>query len=138
MSQVEKLRGNGVAFVDSPGQGYYDVVWTGKAKGRMGREEFERLREAGVLIDVEREGTEEEGVLLQIFTKPIGEEPTVFLEFIERRGCGDVGRERGEGGDVEEGEGQELVVGCGGFGKGNFKALFQGIELEERRRGLVK
>ena len=57
------------------------------------------------------------GVLLQIFTKPIGDRPTLFLEIIQRIGC------------VEEGQ---QKPGCGGFGKGNFRDLFKSIEDYEK------
>ena len=135
LSHVEELRGKGVEFVDGPGEGYYEVVWEEKARGRIEEGEYERMTRSGVLVDVENMGEDDEGILLQIFTKPLGDEPTLFLEFIERRGCGSGSRGAGE--EAGEGEG-ELVVGCGGFGKGNFRALFEGIEREERRRGLVK
>ena len=66
---------------------------------------FEELAELGVLAD-----RDDEGYLLQIFTKPVGDRPTVFFEFIERRGSL-------------------------GFGKGNFRALFEAIEREQDKRG---
>ena len=70
-----------------------------------GRLYAEELKSRGILVD-----RDEDGYLLQIFTKPIGDRPTVFFELIERHGSQ-------------------------GFGKGNFKALFEAIEREQARRG---
>ena len=66
---------------------------------------IEELQKRGILVD-----RDEDGYLLQIFTKPIGDRPTVFFEVIERHGAR-------------------------GFGDGNFKALFEAIEREQERRG---
>ena len=76
-------------------------------RARIGevRVPIEDLRARGILVD-----RDEDGYLLQIFTKPIGDRPTVFFELIERHGSL-------------------------GFGKGNFKALFEAIEREQERRG---
>ena len=76
-------------------------------RARIGevRVPIEQLQERGILVD-----RDEDGYLLQIFTKPIGDRPTVFYELIERHGSL-------------------------GFGKGNFKALFEAIEREQARRG---
>ncbi|HET9234192.1 MAG TPA: 4-hydroxyphenylpyruvate dioxygenase, partial [Candidatus Eisenbacteria bacterium] len=68
-------------------------------------QQVEELAELGILAD-----RDEDGYLLQIFTKPVEDRPTVFYEIIQRRGCQ-------------------------GFGKGNFKALFEAIEREQARRG---
>jgi 4-hydroxyphenylpyruvate dioxygenase len=68
-------------------------------------EQLADLREQGILVD-----RDDEGYLLQIFTKPVGDRPTVFFEFIERHGSL-------------------------GFGKGNFRALFEAIEREQDKRG---
>jgi 4-hydroxyphenylpyruvate dioxygenase len=98
---VAALRERGVEFLDIP-QEYYDEVPT-----RIGeiKEDIEDLRRLGILVD-----RDDEGYLLQIFTKPIGDRPTVFFEIIERHGAR-------------------------GFGEGNFKALFEAIEREQERRG---
>jgi 4-hydroxyphenylpyruvate dioxygenase len=98
---VSELRERGVEFLTIPGE-YYDEV-----PGRIGEidEDLEDLRRLGILVD-----RDDEGYLLQIFTKPIGDRPTVFFEIIERHGAR-------------------------GFGEGNFKALFQAIEREQERRG---
>ena len=68
-------------------------------------EDLEDLRRLGILVD-----RDDEGYLLQIFTKPIGDRPTMFFEVIERHGAR-------------------------GFGDGNFKALFEAIEREQAKRG---
>lgn len=101
-------------------------------------------QELGLLADKD----EDDGVLLQVFTKPVGDRPTLFFEIIQRIGCtfeatdGDNEGDRGvfdpvdgEGGvvsstRVEEGELLQRG-GCGGFGLGNFKALFESIEKYE-------
>ena len=100
---VDILRANGVQFLDTPAS-YYDDA---ELRGRIGevRAPIEELEARGILVD-----RDEDGYLLQIFTKPTGDRPTVFFEFIERHGSL-------------------------GFGKGNFKALFEAIEREQERRG---
>jgi 4-hydroxyphenylpyruvate dioxygenase len=98
---VSELRGRGVEFLTIP-ESYYEEV-----PGRIGEieEDVEDLRRLGILVD-----RDDEGYLLQIFTKPTGDRPTVFFEIIERHGAR-------------------------GFGEGNFKALFEAIEREQERRG---
>ena len=98
---VTTLRERGVEFLNTP-ESYYDEVPT-----RVGEidEQIDDLRRLGILVD-----RDDEGYLLQIFTKPIGDRPTVFFEIIERHGAR-------------------------GFGEGNFKALFEAIEREQDRRG---
>lgn len=103
-------------------------------------------QDLGLLAD-----QDEEGILLQVFTKPVGDRPTMFFEFIQRIGCtveidddegsielgvteeGDVIRPVGEPGSAEEALPQKLLQrgGCGGFGVGNFKALFEAVEKFE-------
>jgi len=101
VSTVEALRENGIEFLTVPNS-YYDEL-----KARVGDvdESIEQLRSLGILVD-----RDEDGYLLQIFTKPVVDRPTVFFEIIQRKGSL-------------------------GFGKGNFKALFEAIELEQDRRG---
>jgi 4-hydroxyphenylpyruvate dioxygenase len=98
---VDALSARGVEFLTIPGE-YYDEV-----PGRIGdiEQDMDDLRRLGILVD-----RDDEGYLLQIFTKPVGDRPTVFFEIIERHGSR-------------------------GFGEGNFKALFQAIEREQDRRG---
>jgi 4-hydroxyphenylpyruvate dioxygenase len=100
---VDELSARGVEFLAAPDSYYTDPV----LRGRIGevRVGVEELRKRGILVD-----RDEDGYLLQIFTKPIGDRPTVFFEFIERHGSL-------------------------GFGKGNFQALFEAIEREQERRG---
>ena len=100
---VDELRAAGVEFLDTPESYYTDP----ELRARIGevRVPVEELARRGVLVD-----RDEDGYLLQIFTKPLGDRPTVFFELIERHGSL-------------------------GFGKGNFKALFEAIEREQERRG---
>jgi len=98
---VTALRDRGVEFLRVPTT-YYDTVLD-----RVGKidEDLEPLRELGILVD-----RDDEGYLLQIFTKPVQDRPTLFYEIIQRKGARS-------------------------FGKGNFKALFEAIEREQERRG---
>ncbi|MEO8383129.1 MAG: 4-hydroxyphenylpyruvate dioxygenase [Acidobacteriota bacterium] len=98
---VTRLRDNGVEFLRVP-DSYYDEL-----PSRVGAidEPLDQLKELGILVD-----RDEEGYLLQIFTKPVQDRPTVFFEIIQRKGAR-------------------------GFGKGNFRALFESIEREQARRG---
>jgi len=100
---VTAMREAGVEFLDTP-DSYYDDP---ELRARIGevRVPIEVLKEHRILVD-----RDEDGYLLQIFTAPIGDRPTVFYELIERHGSL-------------------------GFGKGNFKALFEAIEREQERRG---
>ncbi|MBS4216079.1 4-hydroxyphenylpyruvate dioxygenase [Neobacillus rhizophilus] len=101
VSTVTALRKNGVEFLSTPGA-YYDSL-----AERIGKidEEIGKLRELNILVD-----RDDEGYLLQIFTKPIVDRPTLFIEIIQRKGAR-------------------------GFGEGNFKALFESIEREQEKRG---
>jgi 4-hydroxyphenylpyruvate dioxygenase len=103
ITTVKAMRAAGVEFLDTP-DSYYDDP---ELRARIGnvRVPIEVLKEHRILVD-----RDEDGYLLQIFTKPIGDRPTVFYELIERHGSL-------------------------GFGKGNFKALFEAIEREQERRG---
>jgi 4-hydroxyphenylpyruvate dioxygenase len=103
LSTVDEMRRRGVEFLDTP-DSYYDDP---ELRARIGtvRVPVEELKSRGILVD-----RDEDGYLLQIFTKPVGDRPTVFFELIERHGSL-------------------------GFGKGNFKALFEAIEREQERRG---
>ncbi|MDX6265736.1 MAG: 4-hydroxyphenylpyruvate dioxygenase [Frankiales bacterium] len=98
---VREMRARGIEFLDTP-DSYYDELgnWVGET-----RVPLDELRELKILAD-----RDEDGYLLQIFTKPVQDRPTVFFELIERHGSL-------------------------GFGKGNFKALFEAIEREQERRG---
>lgn len=100
---VSEMRKRGVDFLHVPGD-YYDTV-----EGRVGEiaEDMKVLKELGIMVD-----RDEEGYLLQIFTKPVEDRPTLFFEIIQRKGAKS-------------------------FGKGNFKALFESIEAEQARRGTL-
>src|SRR5690606_7746890 len=100
---VDSLKKRGVEFLSVPPSYYEDVL------DRVGTidEDLEPLRELGILID-----RDDEGYLLQIFTKPILDRPTLFFEIIQRKGAKS-------------------------FGKGNFKALFEAIEREQEARGTL-
>ena len=100
---VSEMKKRGIEFLYVPGT-YYDTV-----KERVGNidEELEVLKQHGIMVD-----RDEEGYLLQIFTKPLTDRPTLFFEIIQRKGAQS-------------------------FGKGNFKALFESIEAEQARRGTL-
>jgi 4-hydroxyphenylpyruvate dioxygenase len=100
---VAEMRKRGVEFLHVPGE-YYDTV-----SDRVGiiEEDLQVLKQLGIMVD-----RDEEGYLLQIFTKPVEDRPTLFFEIIQRKGAKS-------------------------FGKGNFKALFESIEAEQARRGTL-
>jgi 4-hydroxyphenylpyruvate dioxygenase len=103
LAAVDHMRAAGVRFLDTP-DSYYDDPELRARIGRV-RVPIEELKKRRILVD-----RDEDGYLLQIFTKPVQDRPTVFFELIERHGSL-------------------------GFGKGNFKALFEAIEREQARRG---
>ena len=98
---IAELRRRGIGFLSIP-DAYYDEV---PERVPEVADQLSDLREQGILVD-----HDDEGYLLQIFTKPVGDRPTVFFEIIERHGAT-------------------------GFGAGNFKALFEAIEREQDKRG---
>ena len=105
---VADLKARGVEFLPPPPQAYYDDI-----PRRLGshmddmKEDLNKLQELSILVDAD-----EEGYLLQIFTKPLQDRPTLFFEIIQR-------------------------MGAKGFGAGNFKALFESIEREQESRGTL-
>jgi 4-hydroxyphenylpyruvate dioxygenase len=105
---VSQLKANGIEFLSTPPEAYYRAV-----PGRLEtfshelKEDIEKLKGLGIMIDAD-----EEGYLLQIFTKPLEDRPTLFFEIIQR-------------------------MGAKGFGAGNFKALFESIEREQAKRGTL-
>jgi 4-hydroxyphenylpyruvate dioxygenase len=103
LDTVDRLRAAGIEFLDTPDSYYTDP----QLRQRIGqvRVPIDELQRRGILVD-----RDEDGYLLQVFTKPIGDRPTVFFELIERHGSL-------------------------GFGKGNFRALFEAIEREQAKRG---
>jgi 4-hydroxyphenylpyruvate dioxygenase len=102
LNTVKELKSRGVEFLSAPPEAYYNMM-----PERVGTidEEVEQLRALGILVDCD-----EEGYLLQIFTKPIEDRPTLFFEIIQRKGAQS-------------------------FGAGNFKALFESLEREQDLRG---
>ena len=100
---VTEMRKRGVEFLHVPGE-YYDTV--GERVGLI-EEDMKVLKRLGIMVD-----RDEEGYLLQIFTKPVSDRPTLFFEIIQRKGAKS-------------------------FGKGNFKALFESIEAEQAKRGTL-
>jgi 4-hydroxyphenylpyruvate dioxygenase len=103
LSTIRSLKRRGVEFLQVPDT-YYDDL-----RSRVGAidEHIESLQELGILVD-----RDDEGYLLQLFTKPLQDRPTMFIEIIQRKGAKS-------------------------FGKGNFKALFEAIEREQRLRGTL-
>lgn len=99
---VTDLKSRGVEFLSAPPEAYYDMI-----PNRVGEidEDIKKLQNLGILVDCD-----EEGYLLQIFTKPVEDRPTLFYEIIERHGAQS-------------------------FGAGNFKALFEALEKEQEKRG---
>jgi 4-hydroxyphenylpyruvate dioxygenase len=105
----------GVEFMGSPGDLYYDDHVPKKMGNMVDKNLIDECRQLGILID-----RDDEGGLLQIFTKPLLDRPTLFVEIIQRLGC-------------EMPDGKQKPA-CGGFGKGNFGALFKSIEDWEKER----
>jgi 4-hydroxyphenylpyruvate dioxygenase len=108
ITTVSQLRERGVEFLSAPPHTYYQEV-----PDRLGShfedmdEDLAVLEKLGILVDAD-----EDGYLLQIFTRPVEDRPTLFFEIIQR-------------------------MGAKGFGAGNFKALFESIEREQERRGTL-
>lgn len=108
LSTVSAMKNRGVEFLSAPPQAYYDDIprRLGSHMDMM-KEDIKELQKLGIMIDAD-----EEGYLLQIFTKPVEDRPTLFFEIIQR-------------------------MGARGFGAGNFKALFESIEREQEKRGTL-
>lgn len=110
LASVAELRKRGVDFLQLP-DSYYEIVWDRVNKTLIEhghepvKEDHKRIKDLGILVDAD-----DEGYLLQLFTKPLQDRPTLFFEIISRRGSQS-------------------------FGKGNFKALFEALEIEQDRRG---
>ena len=105
---VTEMKARGIEFLSAPPQDYYDQipVRLGSHMNMM-KEDIKELQKLAIMIDAD-----EEGYLLQIFTKPVEDRPTLFFEIIQR-------------------------MGARGFGAGNFKALFESIEREQEKRGTL-
>ena len=110
LSSITELRRRGVDFLTIP-DAYYETVWNRVNKmltdhgHQVVKEDHKAVKDLGILVDAD-----DEGYLLQLFTKPLQDRPTLFFEIICRRGSQS-------------------------FGKGNFKALFESLEIEQARRG---
>jgi 4-hydroxyphenylpyruvate dioxygenase len=110
LASVAELRRRGVDFLTIPDT-YYEGVWARvdamlRQHGHAAvKEDHQRIKDLGILVDAD-----DEGYLLQLFSKPLQDRPTLFFEIICRRGSQS-------------------------FGKGNFKALFESLEIEQGRRG---
>jgi 4-hydroxyphenylpyruvate dioxygenase len=90
-------------------------------------EQYQELEELGILADAD-----DEGVLLQLFTKPVGDRPTFFFEIIQRIGCVMEQNNNEETEDTTSTAPSMERPGCGGFGQGNFRELFKSIEEHEK------
>jgi 4-hydroxyphenylpyruvate dioxygenase len=110
LASITELRRRGVDFLTIP-DAYYETVWNRVDKmltdhgHQVVKEDHKKVKDLGILVDAD-----DEGYLLQLFTKPLQDRPTLFFEIICRRGSQS-------------------------FGKGNFKALFESLEIEQERRG---
>jgi 4-hydroxyphenylpyruvate dioxygenase len=109
LHSIAALRSRGVDFLTIP-DSYYEQCWKRvepmlASIGKSVKEDHQKVKELGILVDAD-----DEGYLLQLFTKPLQDRPTLFFEIICRRGSQ-------------------------AFGKGNFKALFEALELEQEKRG---
>ena len=105
---VKELRARGVEFLSAPPHAYYEDIPNRLGKHmEMMNEDMNEIEKLAILVDAD-----EEGYLLQIFTKPVEDRPTLFYEIIQR-------------------------MGAKGFGAGNFKALFESIEREQEKRGTL-
>jgi 4-hydroxyphenylpyruvate dioxygenase len=103
LQTVSDLKARGIEFLRVP-DAYYDVL-PERLQGIQVKEDMAQIQDLGILVD-----HDDEGYLLQIFSKPLQDRPTMFIEVIERHGSR-------------------------GFGKGNFKALFEALEQEQAKRG---
>lgn len=108
ITTVTELRARGVEFLSAPPDAYYEDVPNRLGDHmKMMKEDLNVIKSLAILVDAD-----EEGYLLQIFTKPLQDRPTLFFEIIQR-------------------------MGAKGFGAGNFKALFESIEREQEKRGTL-
>lgn len=108
ISTVTELRARGIEFLSAPPPAYYEDIPNRLGEHfKMLKEDVSTLEKLAIMIDAD-----EDGYLLQIFTKPVEDRPTLFFEIIQR-------------------------MGATGFGAGNFKALFESIEREQEKRGTL-
>jgi len=105
---VSQLKARGVEFLSAPPRAYYEAIPERLGEHmKMMKEDLGEIEKLAIMVDAD-----EEGYLLQIFTKPVQDRPTLFFEIIQR-------------------------MGARGFGAGNFKALFESIEREQEKRGTL-
>lgn len=108
ISTVTQLRARGVEFLSAPPKAYYEDIPNRLGEHmKMMKEDLSAIEKLAIMVDAD-----DEGYLLQIFTKPVEDRPTLFFEIIQR-------------------------MGAKGFGAGNFKALFESIEREQEKRGTL-
>lgn len=108
ISTVTQLRARGIEFLSAPPHAYYEAIPERLGEHmKMMKEDLSEIEKLAIMVDAD-----EEGYLLQIFTKPVQDRPTLFFEIIQR-------------------------MGAKGFGAGNFKALFESIEREQEKRGTL-
>lgn len=120
----------GFDFMPRPSDEYYKNL-PDKIGGVLTAQQYKECKELGILVD-----KDDQGVLLQIFTKPLGDRPTVFIEIIQRMCELDSGSSAVQNGVSSAVSHAEEVGGCGGFGKGNFSELFKSIEVYETDLGI--
>jgi len=105
---VTELRARGIEFLSAPPRSYYEAIPARLGEHmKMMHEDLNAIEKLAIMVDAD-----EDGYLLQIFTKPVEDRPTLFFEIIQR-------------------------MGAKGFGAGNFKALFESIEREQEKRGTL-
>ena len=108
ISTVTELRARGIEFLSAPPRAYYEDIPNRLGEHmKMMHEDINMIEKLAIMVDAD-----EDGYLLQIFTKPVEDRPTLFFEIIQR-------------------------MGAKGFGAGNFKALFESIEREQEKRGTL-
>jgi 4-hydroxyphenylpyruvate dioxygenase len=108
IATVTELRARGIEFLSAPPRAYYEDIPNRLGDHmRMMNEDLNMIEKLAIMVDAD-----EDGYLLQIFTKPVEDRPTLFFEIIQR-------------------------MGAKGFGAGNFKALFESIEREQEKRGTL-
>ncbi|KAI3839144.1 hypothetical protein MKX03_032774 [Papaver bracteatum] len=125
LKEMKKISRHGFEFMPLPPTTYYKNLKQRIGDNRMQTttnnvlkdEQIKECEEFGILVD-----QDDQGVLLQIFTKPVGDRPTILIEIIQRIGCMEQNK---EGNTIQRG-------GCGGFGKGNISALFKSVEQYEK------
>ncbi|KAI3990773.1 hypothetical protein MKX01_004046 [Papaver californicum] len=118
LKEIKKRSRYRFEFMPPPPSTYYKTLKHRIGDNVLKDEQIEECEELGILVD-----KDDQGVLLQIFTKPVGDRPTILLEIIQRTGC-----------MVKDEEGNIIQKrGCGGFGKGNISGLFKSVEEYKKK-----